>query len=163
MSSIVNIQANSAGYLGKPCTVLSVYDPETGLIQVNKLVTFRQERIKDCLVVGFDAQGDVDAVMTPDHFGDALMAFVRAYKTNKGQGSLLEFAPGTERASPASVIEVGDYEESGPKLRIDSGMTCEHMGVVATCWVAASQIAVRDCFSMFDQLQALQGGMGFSI
>lgn len=163
MSDLVMIQANSTGYSGKACTVLSVYDPGTGLLKIKKLAKFQTARAKGCLVVGFDSAGDVDLVMLPEHFREGVQAFLDFYGTDKGDGRMLRLESGTERASPSSVIEVGEYDESGPKVRIDSGVTCEQMGVVATCWAARSQSAVKDCFAMFDTLGAFQCGMGFSI
>lgn len=163
MSKPVLIQANSAGYAGKPCTVLSAFDPETGIIKIRKLASFQKSRVEGCLVVAFDNKGECDALMTGDDFQDGVNAFLEAYNTNKGNGKLLEFSPGTERASPASVIEVGEYTETGAKVRIDHGVTCEQMGVVATCWVARNQSAVHDCFEMFDQLSAFQRGKSFTI
>lgn len=163
MSDLVMIQTNSAGYGGKACTVLSAYDQDKGLLKIKKVASFQKARVKGCLVVGFDAAGDVDLVMLPEHFRDGVQAFLDFYGTDKGEGRLLKLEPGTERASPASVIEVGEYDASGPKIRVDSGVTCEQMGVVATCWAARNQSAVGDCFSMFDTLAAFQRGMGFSI
>lgn len=163
MSDPVMIQANSTGYSGKSCTVLSVFNPETGVLIIKKLVSLQKERVKGCLVVAFDSAHDCDAVMTPDDFSDAVQAFLMASTTDRGAGKLLTFDQGTERASPASVIEVGEYQESGARVRVDAGLTCEQMGVVATCWMARNQIAVEDCFDFFDQLGAFQRGMGFSI
>ena len=163
MSDPVMIQANSTGYQGKSCTVLSVFNPETGVLIIKKMVKLQKERVKGCLVVAFDSTHDCDAVMTPDDFSDGVNAFLTINSTDRGAGKLLVFDNGTDRASPASVIEVGEYQETGARIRVDAGLTCEHMGVVATCWLARNQTAVGDCFDMFDQMSAFQRGMGFSI
>lgn len=161
--ALTKVQANVGGFMGKPCTVLSMYDPQTGVLKVSKIVSYQQARVEGCLVVSTDNRGDSDVHMQPESMGDAVKAFLRMLNSDTGAGRCLLFSSGTERANPKSAVDVDGYDDSGQVVRINPDVTCEHVAVMASCWAVQTQNAVGDCLSMFDQLHAFQAGRAMTI
>lgn len=162
-TELTRVQANVGGFMGKPCTVLSVYNPQTGVLKVSKIASFQQARVEGCLVVSTDSRSDCDVVLQTESMGDAVKAFIKMLNSDTGAGKCLLFAPGTERSNPKSAVDVDGYDDSGPVVRINPDVTCEHMAVMAACWAVQTQNAVGDCLSMFDQLHAFQSGQAMTI
>ena len=101
--SIVKIQATISGYSGMPCSLLSAYYRDSGILVIVKIHAYSSEPIKDSSVI-----------------------------TNVPRISRSAFF-GAGRANPSSILESNGIDVSGEKFKIAPEVTNEQVAVLATC------------------------------
>lgn len=157
MSTKTPVQACISGYGGIACTLLSLYDPETGLLLVNLITPFEARRQTGCLTVTtVSRMDDYDALFTSDHIGEA----IEAYESLLGG---ISYSVGASRANPSASLQVQGYDQSGVKRAIDEGITNEKVALLATCWAISSQDATTSAIHMADEIHQLLDGGAVSI
>lgn len=132
--SIEKIQATITGYRGKPCTVLSIYYKNLGVLVISKIVAYRQDRVEGASVITNVPRINRDALFEEADMKQAIVCF----KSQKGkvtpdgmQG--IVFDDGAGRADPESRIESDGIDVSGERFKIASDVSNEQIAVLATC------------------------------
>lgn len=141
----IAVQTSVSGFSGKPCTLLSLYDPATGVMRASKLVAYETERRPNALVIGTDLRMDLDAHFTAELLGEA----INAYEAMAGR---IDYAPDAQRAKPDGQYQTDGFDERGPKRRIEDGLSNDKVAMLATCWGLQKQdstLAALDCIDQF--------------
>ena len=147
----IPIQASISGYGGQPCTLLSMYDSETGQLLAYKIVPFEQTRRPRALMVAVTARIPHDTLFTTEDLGQGITAFER-------MRDRIEFKPEAMRADPSGQIEIDGYTESGVQRRINGELTNEKVAMLATCFAAVGQETTNAALDMMDAITALASG-----
>ena len=131
---IQKIQTTIVGYDGKAITLFSAYDSESMILIVSAVVPYRRERVKDCLVITNDPKIDRDSLFTESDLKPAITAFfnLKGGVSLDGKSSRLVFSDKAAMCSPVSAIEKDGIDEGGVKYRINEGVTCSQIAVLAT-------------------------------
>jgi hypothetical protein len=157
------IQANITGYEGKPATLFSLYDADTGVIALSTLVDFKPEqKFTDSLMIGNDPRYQVDFNFSTDMLRDSIKAYYELKNALAADDKSSRLAWGTKamNADPINAIQVDGYDDRGVKYRLDN-LTNAHVATLATClWATKSRgvaIALDAQDAMVDTL--INGGM----
>lgn len=132
--SIVKIQATISGYSGMPCSLLSAYYRDSGILVIVKIHAYSSEPIKDSSVIT-----NVPRISRSAFFAESDMKkAIQAFKTLSGKiaedGTRgIEFAAGAGRTNPSSILESNGIDVSGEKFKIAPEVTNEQVAVLATC------------------------------
>jgi hypothetical protein len=68
------------------------------------------------------------------------------------------FGDRANRANPGPAIEQDGIEPSGPKYRINAGVTCAQVATLATCLYAVRSDAVERAVQMVESFRHLASG-----
>lgn len=157
MSKNIPVQACVTGYNGPPCTLMSLYDPQKGVLLVHKISALEKVRQRGCLTVTtISRMDDYDALFTADHIGEAIEAY-------ESLAPGINYTAEAMRANPGAAIQVEGYNETGVKRTISDAITNEKLALLATCWVLASQDATTAAIGMADEIAAMIDGRPLSI
>ena len=161
---MILIQANIAGYQGKPCSLFSSYESDTQILSVVADSDYKKQRREECVLISNDKNGDYDGLFSEAYFASAINDFFALLNgvAFDGRSSRITFHEKIARANPKSAIEKDGYTENGQKFRISEGITNLQIAVLATCFYANSRSeAIENTLTMFDQLNnfnSLTGG-----
>lgn len=135
------IQATIIGFHNKPCTLFSVYDPETRILAVSVETDYWQSRRNDCIVITNDQTLDRDVIFAHENTRDAIDAFYELQQgvASDGQSTRLVFNDRALRANPSDSIEKEGLDERGQRYRISDNISCAKVAALATCWYASRQ------------------------
>jgi hypothetical protein len=131
------IQSTFTGYQGKPCSIFSAYDAESGILVVSAETDFRRKRRKGCAVITNDAQlQERDSLFTDGDISEAIGVYyaLRGGRAADDSSARLVFKDAVQRHDPSGAIERDGITESGPKYRILDAISCGQMAVLASCW-----------------------------
>lgn len=160
---MIPIQATVVGFTGRPCTLFSGYDPDSGVLAVSVEAEYRRERRDGCVIITNDPDMARDVLFTEDHLRDAISAFyaLQGGVATDGKSTRLGFADKAGRANPSSAIEKDGLDERGPKYRLAEGISCAQVATLATAWYAVHRAgAVQRTLQMAETLATLaQGGI----
>ena len=132
--AIVKIQATITGYAGKPCSLLSIYYKELGVLVLAKIASFRQERYENSSVITNVPRIDRDALFEESDMKAAIVSFKNQKGRVAGNGTRgVVFEDGVGRADPESKIESDGIDVSGERFKISSDISNEQIAVLATC------------------------------
>lgn len=157
---MIQIQATFTGYGGQPCSLFSAYDPESRVLVVSAEAPYRTERREGCTVLT-----NVPDITRDKLFADAdLLPAITAFLALKngvaadGKAPRLVFGDRANRANPGQAIEQDGIETSGPKFRINAGVTCAQVAALATCLYAVRSDTVERTVQMAEAFRHLAGG-----
>jgi hypothetical protein len=149
------LQVSIIGFGNRPETVFSMLDEDSGVVMVSHAAAFTAKRRKGALVLTNDpGLEDRDALFVAgEDLGDAVTDFSEM----EGAIKRLAYAPGLERCRPS--LEKDGYDASGPKWRINPGITAAQFAVLVTCWhVRRVGQHVGEALSLMDELSAVLSG-----
>jgi hypothetical protein len=154
---VIKIQATFTGYGGAPCSLFSAYDPEARVLVVSVEAPYRTEREEGCVVLT-----NVLDIIRDWLFSDAdLLPAIAAFQALRngvavdGKSSRLSFGDRAIRANPGPSIEQDGIEVSGPKYRINAGVSCAQIAALATCLYAVRSDAVERSVQMAESFRDL--------
>lgn len=161
---MIQIQANIAGYGGRPATVLAAFDEQTGVLVVARAIE-RIPRREGCLLIESDRRADRDALFEAGHLREGIEAYygLKGRKAADGRGEALRFSELAMLAEPSSCIESDGVDMSGPVYRVAPGATNAMVAALAVCRHAERSGTVQDAVDMADQLFELLSGRGVTI
>lgn len=134
MDDIVKIQATISGYSGNPCSVLSAFYRETGILAVVKIHAYSEQPIKGASVITNVPRIDRDSWFDEKDLKDAIRSFKSMFGRVSQDGSRgLELSPTVQRANPNLILDRNGIDVSGEKFKIAPDVTNEHIAVLATC------------------------------
>lgn len=157
---MIQIQATFTGYGGQPCSLFSAYDPETRVLVVSAEAAYRAERRDGCTVLTNVPDISRDKLFTDADLLPSITAFHALKNGVAGDGvaARLVFGNRANRANPGSAIEQDGIETSGPKYRINAGVTCAQVAALATCLYAVRSDTVERTVQMAEAFRRLAGG-----
>lgn len=150
------IQANIAGYSGKPCSLFSVYEADTQILSVIKSTDYKKSRQKeDYVLISNDKNADYDSLFTELNFSQSIEDFFTMLNgvAFDGRSSRLVFDEKIARANPKNRINKDGYTENGQKYSISPDIDNLQMAVLATCFYANNKCgAIESALSAFEML-----------
>jgi len=152
---MILIQANIAGYQGKPCSLFSSYEGDTQILTIVADSDYKKQRRDECVLISNDKQADYDSLFSEAYFASAINDFFILLNgvAFDGRSSRIIFYEKIARANPKSAVEKDGYTENGQKFRINEGITNLQIAVLATCFYANSRAdAIEDTLTMFEQI-----------
>lgn len=157
---MIQIQATFSGYGGAPCSLFSAYDPQSRVLVVSAEAPYRAERREGCTVLTNVPDISRDKLFTDADLLPAIAAFhaLKNGVASDGKASRLVFGERANRANPAASIEQDGIETSGPKYRINAGVTCAQMAALATCLYAVRSDTVERTVRLAEDFRHLSGG-----
>ena len=108
------IQANITGYEGKPATLFSLYDSESAVVALSKLLDFKAEqKFPDSLMIGNDPRYQVDFNFSNDMLREAIKAYYELKNALAADDKSSRLAWGNEamNADPVNAIQVDGYDD----------------------------------------------------
>ncbi len=161
---MIQIQANIAGYGGRPATVLAAYDEDSGVLVIARAVE-RMPRRDGCLLIESERRADRDALFESSHLREGVEAYYsfKGRRAADGKGEALRFSELAMLAEPSSCIESDGVDMSGPVYRVAPGATNAMIAALAICRHADRCGATTDAIDMADELLALMSGRGVTI
>lgn len=142
----VPVQVNMQGFNGKPCSLLGVFEPETGVFLAHKITPMATGRIAGCFVIGTGYKEDCDCVFTASLLGDAIKAY-------DDMRSLIEYTDAAKRCNPDSAVQTVSYEANGAKKEISETLSNEKAAMLAACWALGKQNATNAALSALDYMR----------
>jgi hypothetical protein len=157
---MIQIQATFTGYGGQPCSLFSAYDPEARVLVVSAEAPYRPERREGCTVLTNVPDITRDKLFTDADLLPAITAFhsLKNGVAGDGKAARLVFGDRANRANPGPAIEQDGIETSGPKYRINAGVTCAQVAALATCLYAVRSDTVERTVQMAEAFRHLAGG-----
>lgn len=157
---MIQIQATFTGYGGQPCSLFSAYDPEARVLVVSIEAPYRAERREGCVVLTNVPDITRDKLFSDEDILPAITAFqsLKNGVAADGTAARLVFGERANRANPTASIEQDGIETSGPKYRINSGVTCAQMAALATCLYAVRSDTVERTVRMAEAFRHLASG-----
>lgn len=154
------VQASIASFGTRPETLFSMMDEESGAILVSKATALQLKRRAGAIVITDDPGIiDRDALFQMADLGAAVAAYGEVQAGGKAR---LDYAQGLERCRPS--VESDGYDASGPKWRINPGITAGQAAVLVTCWyVRGVGQHVGQAMAMMDDLAAILSGRVVSV
>lgn len=136
---MIAIQATIIGFSGKPSTLFSACDPDTGIVAISVEAEYRRERRNGCLVLTNDMTLDHrDSVFDEEKLYESIEALflMQSGLATDGKSPRLVFSERAARANPASAIEKDGVDANGQKYRVMDGITNTQVACLATVWYA---------------------------
>jgi hypothetical protein len=157
---VIQIQAIFTGYGGQPCRLFSAYDPEARALVVSAEAPYRAERREGCTVLTNVPDITRDKLFTDADLLPAITAFysLKNGMASDGKAARLVFGERANRANPGPAIEQDGIEVSGPRYRINAGVTCAQVAALATCLYAVRSDTVERTVQMAEAFRHLAGG-----
>jgi len=152
---MIPIQATVVGYSGKPCTIFSVYDPDSRVLAVSVESGYRSQRRDNCMVITNDTNIERDGLFTEEDLQQSINAFfnMQGGVSADGKTSRLVFSDKAARTNPAQSIEKDGIDSSGQRYRISESITAAQVAALATCWYAESKIeTINRALNMAEKL-----------
>lgn len=142
--SMVKIQATISGYSGKPCSLLSVYYRDSGILAIAKIHAYTEESVKEASIITNVPRIKRDAFFTESDLKTAIQCFKTMSARVLPDGSSgIEMSASVGRANPAHTLESNGIDVSGEKFKIAPDVTNEQIAVLATCFFV-DRIETRD-------------------
>ena len=157
---MIQIQATFTGYGGSPCSLFSAYDPDSRVLVVSAEASYRTDRREGCSVLTNVPDITRDKLFTEADLLPAIAAFhaLKNGVASDGKAGRLVFGERANRANPGPSIEQDGNETSGPKYRINAGVTCAQIAALATCLYAVRSDTVERTVQMAEAFRYLAGG-----
>ena len=157
---MIQIQATFTGFKGRPCTLFSMYEQETGVLYVVAEDDYHKVRRDGYIVLTNVPDIDRDTLFIDANLRDAIVAFysLKVGVAADGKSSRLVFAARAGRANPESSIERDGIDANGPKYRVDQDITCAQMAALATCLYASRASTIDRTVEMAEALRRLLAG-----
>jgi len=146
----MNIQAIFKGYAGDGATVYSKWT--NGILVVNKIVAYREDRFKDCLIIADAEVPARESFFTDEHISDA----IGAYMHMKGCGEL-DIADAAARGNPEHWVQDADTNNGLRRFMVRPQVENAVVAVLATCWQVKRSKAISKSLSMMDALLTQRG------
>lgn len=146
----MNIQAIFKGYAGDAVTVYSKWT--NGILAVSKIVAYREDRFKDCLII---ADADVPAresFFTDEHISDA----IGAYMHMKACGEL-DISDAAARGNPEHSVQDADTNNGLRRFMVKPQVDNAVVAVLASCWQVKRSKAISKGLSLMDSLLTERG------
>ncbi len=161
---MLSIQANIAGYMGKPVSVLAGYDEESGVLIVSRVVP-TIARFKDSMLISSDKKADRDSLFTDEQLKGAITGYfhLKGEVASDGASACLRFSDSAAIADPVSVIENDGVDVNGPKYRIAPDASNAHIAALAICGYVTRYSSVNDTVDMAGDLFVLLSGAAVTI
>ncbi|PAU79217.1 hypothetical protein [Halomonas salipaludis] len=156
---MIELQANIAGYAGRPATVFAAYDEDTGILVVAASVDLRPRR-PGCVLIETETRADRDSLFAYTDLREAITAYydLKGSVASDGRSARLRFAERAMRADPAGGIEMDGVDVTGPLYRISPDTGNAQVGALALCRYVKRYSAVADVVNMADDLNNLLSG-----
>lgn len=158
------IQANISGYDGKPATLFSVYDSESGILVISILSKeFKAERHNDCLMIGNDTRYPVDFIFDKESLIDSVESYNYLKKSlaSDNKSTRLIFSDKANNSDPVNAVQRNGYGNQGNEQHSFDIITNAQAAALATClWASKSSsidIALDGCDYLINQL--MNGGL----
>ncbi|MFM0432404.1 hypothetical protein PQQ75_25560 [Paraburkholderia aspalathi] len=146
----MNIQAIFKGYAGEGVTVYSKW--VNGILAVNKVVAYREDRFKECLIITNCELTSRESFFTDDHISDA----IGAYMHMKAHGEI-DIADSVARANPENWVQDADTNNGERRFMVKPQVDNAVMAVLASCWQVKRSKAISKSLSMMDALLTQRG------
>lgn len=165
MSTSTPIQVNISGFSGKPQSLFSVYNNDSGVLAVAKLTDFKPDRVAGCFVIGNDPRYSFDMLFDVLQFNAAVDAYY-SLKSSLASDHLsprLAFGDNAMIADPVNAIQHDGYGDNGAKYRFDS-ITNAQACALATCFWAIKASNIESAIeSQDDWASMLLSGRAVSV
>lgn len=146
----MNIQAIFKGYAGDGVTVYSKWT--NGILVVNKIVDYRPDRYKDCLIIADADVPERESLFTDEHVSDA----IGAYMHMKACGEL-DIGDAAARGNPEYWVQDADTNNGLRRFMVKPQVENAVVAVLATCWQVKRTKAITKSLSMMDALLTQRG------
>jgi hypothetical protein len=146
----VNIQAIFKGYAGDSVTVYSKWT--SGILVVSKIVAYREDRFKDCLVIADAEVPARESFFTDEYISDAIAAYMHM----KACGEL-DISDAAARGNPEHWVQDADTNNGLRRFMVKPQVDNAVMAVLASCWQVKRSKAVSKSLSMMDALLTMRG------
>lgn len=146
----MNIQAIFKGYAGDGVTVYSRWT--NGILVVSKIVAYREDRFKDCLII---ADADVPAresFFADEHIDDAVAAFMHMDACGE-----LDISDAAARGNPVNSVQAADTTTGQRRFVVKPQVDNAVMAVLASCWQVKRSKTISKSLSMMDALRMQRG------
>lgn len=156
---MIQLQANIAGFAGRPTTVLGAYDEDSGVLVVAAVVDAMPRR-DGCMLIETNTSADRDSLIDYADLKDAITAYyaMRGRVADDGKTACVRFMERAIRADPAGGIEMDGVDVTGPIYRISPEASNAQVGALALCRYCEQHDAVSDAVGMADDLSRLLAG-----
>jgi len=161
---MIQIQANMAGFAGRPQTVLGALDEETGILVIAAVVDVIPRR-DGCVLIETDSRADRDSLFSYEDLKSAISAYyeLKGSVAADGKSACLRFTERAMRADPSGGIELDGIDVSGPIYRISPEAGNAQIGALALCRYARNFSTISDTLGMADELGRLLSGQAVTI
>ncbi|MFM0405214.1 hypothetical protein [Paraburkholderia dipogonis] len=146
----MNIQAIFKGYAGDGVTVYSKWT--NGILVVNKVVAYREDRFKDCLIISDTDLAARESFFTDEHISDA----IGAYMHMKACGEM-DIADAAARGNPEHWVQDADTNNGLRRFMVKPQVENAVVAVLATCWQVKRSKAITKGLSLMDEFLAQRG------
>lgn len=151
----MDIQASIGGFQGRAVTLLSNYDPETGIVAIAVEKTYSPDKLADdmALISNMELKAR-DWLFDEASFGVA----IAEYFNMKAQG-LLAISDSLTRFAPDNKIEADTVDERGRNYRIHADVDNGQVAILATLAYVKQMKSADDSLDMLDELTSFYSGL----
>lgn len=145
---MIKIQSIFSGYLGRPASVLALYDPENQILAISRETEHTGETRPDCQIVSND-RGLGGRYFAEPNFMGAIISFnaLKRGKAADGKSPKLVFS------DRARSIDTDNFNENGSRYRLTLDTTNGHVAVLGACWYVTGLSREQDGIDFRESLQ----------
>lgn len=139
------LQANIAGYQGRPSTVIGGYDSQNKRLVILREDKMKSARFGDASLITNQPLDDYDTWFSEEIFKQSISDF-----RDLDNSKRLVFD--SKAAGIRPTVQVESFTETGAKVAVSGDITNAQIGVVALCYMAKLTAEFDDVSDMFDSM-----------